>query len=333
MELKNSQYQEIMRGYERKRFLSHDLQTRRYEEVYKKVPEFKALDESISILSVQYAKRLLNGDDGAVSSLKEELAILRNRKQKLLKSAGFQEDYLEPVYECSDCKDTGYINGKKCHCFKREISRLLYNRSNLSQVLSLENFNTFSLDYYSSNFIDPKSGRSAKEVMQEAYVACREFVRTFQTEYRNLFLYGDVGVGKTFLSNCIAGELIEAGYSVLYFSAPALFNALAHHTFDKNDTDAHTMYEFIFDCDLLIIDDLGTEYTNSFISSQFFSCINERLLSRKSTVISTNLSLDSLADLYTERSFSRIMSNYIMLKIIGDDIRIKKKLQHKEEQQ
>ena len=143
---------------------------------------------------------------------------------------------------------------------------------------------------------------------------------------------GDVGVGKTFLSNCIAKDLIEAGFSVLYFSAPTLFNTLAQGTFDKNDADAKNMYEYIFDCDLLIIDDLGTELTNTFIASQLFTCVNERLLSKRSTLISTNLSLDTLADLYTERSFSRITSNYIMLKLIGDDIRIKKKLTNREEQ-
>lgn len=332
MRLKNSQYQAIMRSYEQKQLKSNDILNRHFEEVYKQLPEFKTLDESISILSVQYGKKLLNGDDSAVASLKKELAILRKRKENLLKSAGFPAKYLEPVYECSDCKDTGYINGQKCHCFKKAVSKLLYSQSNLSEVLSLENFDTFSTDYYSENFIDPKSGRSAREVIEEAYQTCLEFAQTFGTEYNNLFLYGDVGVGKTFLSNCIAKSLIEAGFSVLYFSAPALFNTLAHHAFDKNDTDAHNMYEFIYDCDLLIIDDLGTEYTNSFVSSQFFSCINERLLNRHSTVISTNLSLDALADLYTERLFSRITSNYILLKIIGDDIRIKKKLQNREDE-
>lgn len=336
MGLKNSQYQEIMRSYEQKQLRNHDLLTRHYEEVYERLPEFKALDESISMLSVQYGRRLLNGDDHAVASLKEELSILRSSKEELLKSAGFPANYLEPFYECTDCQDTGYIDGhRKCHCFKKAVSRLLYTQSNLADILTQENFDTFSADYYSDNFVDPKTGRTAREVIQDAYQTCREFVRTFRQDHQNLFFYGDVGVGKTFLSNCVARDLIEAGFSVLYFSAPALFNTLAHHTFDKNDIDAQNMYEFIYDCDLLIIDDLGTEYTNSFVSSQFFSCINERLLNRRSTVISTNLSLDSLANLYTERAFSRITSNYIMLKLIGDDIRIKKKLQkqNKEEQQ
>jgi DNA replication protein DnaC len=165
-------------------------------------------------------------------------------------------------------------------------------------------------------------------MMEDTLRICHHFIDSFGTEFNNLFFYGDVGVGKTFLSTCIAKEIMNREYSVLYFSAPQLFNTLAKNAFDKNDIDAHNMCEYIFDCDLLIIDDLGTEYTNAFIASQFFTCINERLLHRKSTIISTNLSLESLADLYTERSFSRITSRYSLLKIVGDDIRIKKKLEH-----
>ena len=332
MGLKNSQYQAIMRDYERKQLKSRDLLSRRHEEVYKRLPEFKSLDESIAILSVQYGKRLLNGDDSAVDSLKVELAVLRSSKQALLKSAGFPSDYLEPVYECSACRDTGYIDGKKCRCFKKAVTKLLYEQSHLNTVLEQENFQTFSFQYYSDNFIDPKSGRSSLSVMKEAFRICTEFVRNFDTSHQNLFLYGDVGVGKTFLSNCIAKELMDTGFSVLYYSAPSFFNILAQNAFDKKDVDAQHIYKYIFDCDLLIIDDLGTEFTNSFIASQLFTCINERLLCNRSTIISTNLSLDSLADLYTERSFSRITSNYIMLKLIGDDIRIKKKLSNREEQ-
>ena len=332
MGLKKSQYEAIMRNYEQKRLRSHDLLNQHFQTVYEKLPEYKNLDKSISERSVQYGKRLLNGDDQAMASLKAELASLRSRKQQLLESAGFPPDYLEPVYECPICKDTGYVNGEKCTCFKREVSRLLYSQSNLSEVLAHENFDTFSLNYYSTNYIDPRSGRSARDVIEDALQVCTEFVNTFGKEYHNLFLYGDVGVGKTFLSNCIARELIEAGFSVLYFSSTALFDTLADHVFDKNNIDAHNMYDFIYDCDLLIIDDLGTELTNSFVSSQFFSCINERLLNKRSTIISTNLSLESLADLYTERAFSRITSKYTMLKIIGDDIRIKKKLHYREEQ-
>ncbi len=330
MGLTNSQYQTVMRAYEQKRFRSQDILAKRYEEVYQASPEFKSLDQSISILSVQYGKKLLNGDDMAVESLKRELAVLRKSKRELLTGSGFPADYLEPIYECEDCKDTGYIGNRKCHCFKKEVSRLLYEQSNLREILKRENFDTFSLDYYSDNYIDPKSGRSSLVIMTEALHTCQEFVRRFGTEPKNLFLYGNVGIGKTFLSNCIAKDLIEAGFSVIYYSAPSLFNTLAQSTYDRTNTAIKHMQENIFDCDLLIIDDLGTEYTNAFIASHFFTCINERLLNKKSTVISTNLSLNSLADLYTERAFSRITSNYILLRLTGDDVRIKKKLLNRE---
>ena len=330
MGLRNAQYHAIMREYEKRQLKSHDIQTARYEEVYTKLPEFKSLDDSISILSVQYGKKLLNGDPTALSSLKEELALLRASKKKLLTSAGYPENYLEPVYECPDCKDTGYIGNEKCHCFKKAIIELLYEQSNIKKIPEDADFSNFRLDYYSRSHYDKKTGRSARAIMEDTVKICYNFVDRFGKDFNNLFFYGDVGVGKTFLSTCIARELMKKEYSVLYFSAPQLFNTLAQNTFDKKDINARIMSEYIFDCDLLIIDDLGSEYTNAFIAAQFFTCINERLIHKKSTIISTNLSLESLANLYTERSFSRITSSYALLKIIGDDIRIKKKLKNRE---
>ena len=140
MGLTNSQYQTIMREYEQKQLKSHDILTQHYEDVYKKLPEFKSLDESISIMSVQYGRRLLDGDESALDSLKEELNILRSSKQQLLTSAGFPADYLEPVYECPDCKDTGYIGNAKCRCFKRAITKLLYEQSNLKGYSGIREF-------------------------------------------------------------------------------------------------------------------------------------------------------------------------------------------------
>lgn len=331
MALKNSQYYAIMREYEQKQMRSHDIQTARYKEVYEKLPEFKSLDESISILSVQYGKKLLGGEERALESLKEELEILRSSKRNLLISAGFPQDYLEPVYECPDCKDTGYIGNKKCHCFKQAVIRLLYEQSNIKEFPTEASFSNFSLDFYSPSHYDKTTGRSARAMMEDTLRICHRFIDDFGKDFQNLFFYGDVGVGKTFLSTCIAREIMNREYSVLYFSAPQLFSALSQSKFDRSDVDAKNMSEHIFNCDLLIIDDLGSEYTNAFIASQFFTCINERLIHRKSTIISTNLSLDSIADLYTERSFSRITSSYALLKIIGDDIRIKKKIEHREE--
>jgi len=328
--LNNSQYDTIIRTYEQKQLHNRNILDKRYETVYNKIPQLNEINKEISFLSVKQARKLLEGDDNALEELKQELRILSDKKLELLTNAGFPVNYLEPVYDCPDCKDTGYIDNKKCHCFQKAIIDLLYTQSNLKTILQKENFDTFSFQYYSENHVDAKTGRSSRNAIQKAYETAWEFINTFSDDFRNLFLYGDTGVGKTFLSNCIAKELIDRSYSVIYFSAHELFDTLAKSKFDRDDA-ADQMNEHIFDCDLLIIDDLGTELANSFTVSQLFLCLNERLLRKKSTIISTNLSLESLVNTYSERTFSRITSNYTMLKLTGDDIRIKKKLMNREE--
>lgn len=330
MALSNSQYDTILRTYEQKQRNNRDLLDKRRQTVYNQIPELENLHNSLSLLGVKQARKLLNGDEHALQELKEERKKLTDRKAMLLTSAGYPADYLEPIYDCADCRDTGYIGNQKCHCFQKAIIDLLYTQSNLKNVLAKENFGTFSFAYYSENHVDSVTGRSSLETMQNAHRTALEFVDTFSDEFRNLFLYGDTGVGKTFLSNCIAKELIDRAFSVIYFTAYDFFDTLAKSKFEKDDT-AEMMSEHIFDCDLLIIDDLGTELPNSFTVSQLFLCLNERLLRRKSTVISTNLSLESIVDIYSERTFSRITSNYTMLKLTGDDIRIKMKLMNREE--
>lgn len=329
MALNNSQYDTIIRTYEKKQLHNVHEQEKRYTTAYEKIPSLKELHQSISSLSVRQARKLLEGDENALTQLKSQIKELAEREKELLVSGGFPENYLEISYECADCKDTGYIGNQKCHCFHKAIIDMLYTQSNLKHILEKENFDTFSLAYYSGNHIDPKTGASSLTNIKKAYTAAKEFVATFGKEFRNLFLYGDTGVGKTFLTNCIAKELIDKAYSVLYLSSFELFDTLAKSKFDKDDI-ANQMNEHIFNCDLLIIDDLGTELANSFTVSQLFLCLNERLLSQKSTIISTNLSLESLVDIYSERTFSRITSNYTILKLTGDDIRIKKKLMNRE---
>lgn len=330
MALNNSQYDTIIRTYEQKQLHNRNILDKRRENVYSQLPELQKIHQSISELSVRQARKLLEGDDNALAELKVQIKALSEKGKQVLLAGGFPADYLEPVYDCKDCQDTGFIGSQKCHCFQKAVIDLLYTQSNLKHILQKENFDTFSLAYYSSNHIDPKTGKSSLANMQKAYSAARDFVGTFGTEFRNLFFYGDTGVGKTFLSNCIAKELIDKSYSVIYLSTFELFDTLAKSKFGKDEA-ADQMNEHIFDCDLLIIDDLGTEMANSFTVSQLFLCLNERILRRKSTIISTNLSLESLVDIYSERTFSRITSNYTILKLTGDDIRIKKKLMNRED--
>ena len=162
-------------------------------------------------------------------------------------------------------------------------------------------------------------------VMKDGVVQQIDTPYNLYNKPKNIFFYGNTGVGKTFLSNCIAKELLDAGYSVIYFTAFQLFDILSKGVFEK-DADAIAAHQNIFDCDLLIIDDLGTELSNSFTTSQLFLCVNERILRQKSTIISTNLNLEQIAEIYSERTLSRISSNYSFIKLFGDDIRIKKRL-------
>lgn len=225
-------------------------------------------------------------------------------------------------YTCPLCQDTGYIGSQKCSCFKKAEIELLYTQSNLKEILEKENFDHFSFDFYSDTITNDSMGLTERETARRAYKMAKEFVADFDNSFQNLFFYGDTGVGKTFLSHCIAHDLLDSAHCVLYFSSFELFDFLAGSAFSRGNDAPDD--EPIFDCDLLIIDDLGTELTNSFVSSQLFLCINERIMRKKSTIISTNLKLEDFSATYSERTFSRIASNYQMTKLVGKDIRIQK---------
>ena len=294
------------------------------------MPELASIDASISSASLDQAKKLLAGDDTALASLKEEIRSLSDRRRRLLSDAGFPEDYLEQHFECPDCQDTGYVGTKKCHCFLKAIIDLFYTQSNLKGLLEQENFEHFNFDYYSSNYRDRLSGQNSRELATRAYQECMNFIHNFDTEHGNLLLFGNTGIGKTFLSHCIAKEVMDSLHSVLYLTASEFFDALLEKALTRND-ESCLLYEQIHQCDLLIIDDLGTERNTDFVVSQLFVCLNDRILNRKSTIISTNLTLEEIKTNYTERTFSRISNHYKILRLAGDDIRIQKKLMYREE--
>lgn len=325
MALTNSQYNAIMRNYSEKQFKNKAALDVRYEEVVSRLPEFSRLEDEISSLSVSQAKRLIMGEAGVLESYRNQMTRLKERRKNLLASGNFPEDYLKTQYDCPHCQDTGYIGNKKCSCFIQEEIDLLYTQANLKEILARENFSTFSTAYYSEKLTDADSNATALELANRALEQAQAFVDHFGKTNENLLLYGNTGVGKTFLTNCIAKELLDRRFSVLYFSSAAFFELLAKNTFEQNLDEKDTS-SYIFNCDLLIIDDLGTEMANSFVLSKFFDTINRRLLAGKSMLISTNLSVEALKETYTERSFSRILGNYILVKLIGNDIRIQKKL-------
>ena len=317
MSLTNTQYDIILRDYENRQLKNRHESERRTAYVYDNVPGYRELDDAVASLSVSYGRKYLEGSETAKDELHEKLTEIARKKAMLLNAAGLSEDYLTPIYSCPDCQDTGYIGFEKCHCFKQAMITLLYEQSNIREMLQTENFHTLSYEYYEGEHLSH---------FKNAVTTCHNFIKNFNSDYHNLFFYGTVGTGKSFLSNCIAKELIESGHSVIYFSSSGLFDLLSKYSFDyKSRDDQRDRYTDLYQCDLLIIDDLGTELTNQFVASQLFSLLNERHMGKKATVISTNLSLEELRNRYSDRIFSRITSHYEICKLTGPDIRMYKK--------
>lgn len=328
MALTNQQYEIIMKGYEETQTRNRHILEQRREEIYRKLPAYRALKESAGQICVKYAHKMFDGDDKALTDLHSALAGLSRQKSLLLTDADYPADYLEPVYDCPDCHDTGYlaasedsdsdgIQSRKCHCFRQQELSLLYEQSNIRDLIKKENFSTLSYDYYQGEHL---------EHFKDAVKNSKAFVQTFGQDFCNLFFYGTVGTGKSFLSGCIAAELLKSGHSVIYFSSSGLFDTLARYSFDiKAKETLYNFYKDLYNCELVIIDDLGTEVTNSFVTSQLFACLNERFLRRRPTIISTNLNLKELRDRYSDRIFSRITSNFNFCKLTGTDIRLYKK--------
>ncbi len=325
MALTNAQYDAIMHEYEERRSLHRQELEERQRYVYDNVPGYKNLEDEAASASVAFGKRLLSGEHLDRAILKKQLAELARQKQMLLTEAGFSSDYLDMGYTCPDCKDTGYVGNDKCHCFKQKIIETLYDKSNLKLLTKSANFKLMTDKYYTGEDLKRFHG---------AVSACEDFINNFKSDYQNLFIYGTVGTGKSFLSMCVANELLKKGHSVIYFSSIELFKLISDYSFDaKFKQELRGIYDDLYNCELLIIDDLGTERTNQFVLSEFFSCLNERDLRKKSTIVTTNLSLEELQAIYSDRIFSRVTSNYKLLKLSGQDIRKLKKIASKESEE
>lgn len=325
MGLTNEQYDQIMKYYENIQDENRHEMNRRREEAYAKLPSLTTLDRNTAGLAMQKLRARLENSGSEPNVTFEQIT---SRRKELLLSAGYPADFLDPIYTCKDCKDTGYIEKDltaegsayaktKCHCFvKREIE-LLYENSNMDAALLSNKFANLTYDYRDGDDLERLKG---------AVRISRAFTENFDKDYKNLLFFGTVGTGKSFLSGCIANTLIESGHSVMYFSAIGLFDMLSRYYFGQKGKE--TLYNFcknLYNYDLVIIDDLGTEMTNNFVSSQLFDLINERHMGKKSTLISTNLTLEELRDRYSDRTFSRISSNFEICKLSGPDFRLTKK--------
>lgn len=306
----------------------------RKQEVYKRYPELQEIDNNLTSLAISTAKSLINKNDSSLLvSLNQNIADLKEKKSKILKSLNISEDYFLPHYDCSVCKDSGYITNpdystSMCSCLKQKLYDEQYNKSNMSN-LDIQNFDNFTDSLYSDE-ADPNKYHvdlSPRENINLIKDICLKFIKNFDDKnQKNLLFTGNTGLGKTFLSSCIANELIKSGKNVLYQTAPVMLDSIIDYRFGKNTNS--NILESILNVDLLIIDDLGTECINNMKFTELFNVINTRLLNQKGitkTIISTNLSLKNLYTTYDERIVSRIVGNYDICYFFGDDIRFKKR--------
>lgn len=310
-----------------------DAENRKME-LYKQIPDLEKLDNDINSTSIFAIKSILTQQNSKTpEKLRGELSNLRKKKVTLLKNAGKSLDYLNPNFDCNSCNDTGYIkteNGNVlCPCIKQKLYNLQYNNSNIYD-LENQNFDKFKLNYYSDkiDFEKYNSKISPRENIIKIREICDKFIKNFDDANENNLLFcGNSGLGKTFLSSCIANELIQKGKTVLYQTAPIMLDNIIDYKFGKTSND---IVKTINNVDLLIIDDLGTESKNNLKITELFNIINSRLLNQNNritkTIISTNLSLQELYDAYEERILSRIIGNYEACYFFGEDIRIKSKV-------
>lgn len=322
MALSNSQYDGIMRVYGQRQLDNFHRQSEALRKAYEQVPVLRELDERISSESVAAAQRMIEGDKQAAVRLRELIADIARQKRALLEKAGLGADYLELKYQCRDCKDTGFINGEKCHCFKSMQMKLLYAQSNIDQIVRRENFDRFDLNIFDNRQpLDAAGGKTNRAYMKQLRDDLLNWVKNFDTHHGNLIFMGSPGVGKTFLTNCVAKALMDSYHSVVYLTSTDLFDSFSRSNF-QDDAEQRDMSDAVMNCDLLIIDDLGTELTNSFTTSKLFYVINQRLVFRKSVIISTNLTFKGLRDSYSDRIVSRIMSDYEIIPLYGRDQRL-----------
>lgn len=330
MNNKELYYKRLLREYDLMRSKSHQEMLNRQKEIYEKIPQIKAIDDELSDSGIKLVRRMMASpqSDTLENFHKHSDELLRTKKMILVEN-GYEPNYLEQQFHCKLCKDTGFISNAPCSCFKQGLITIAYEQSNLKNILDKENFNSFSLKYYSKNPVG-KDSRSPYDNMVKVKQICVDLIEKFDTEKESLLLTGQTGVGKTFLCNCIAKELLDNGFTVLYFTAPQLFKLFEESRFHREDMldDSKNLLNMLFDADMLIIDDLGTESISTITISDLFNVINSRYLNQTSTLISTNLTYKQLTERYTDRIISRIFGQYTTLKLYGDDIRKLKKYSH-----
>lgn len=333
----SSIHDSIKAEYEKRRKRSSDELLARREEVYARIPELEEIESRIHLTGVRYNKLLLSGvmsPDRAAAELDAEIAALGRRRSELLEAGGYPQDFLTPSYTCGKCKDTGFAalnDGTEdiCSCYRRQLVEIIYSRSGM-KLSAVKGFSSFDESCYPDIVDEGKYGikKSPRRQIAGILESCKEFVRNFGSpDEKNMLFCGTTGVGKTWMAACIAAELMSRGVTVLYQSAPSLFNTIYEYRYNASREEAveSAVYRSILEAELLIIDDLGTESPTAARYAELLTILDVRSANDGQkpckTIISTNIDLKKLFEYYDERIVSRIIGGFDMYKFAGDDIR------------
>lgn len=313
---------------EQKRVHNKQELERRKQEVEQKIPEYKEARFQLFSL-MEEAVRMISDQNGDLTAAKiKDLANgLEQKKKHLLVCNGYPADYLDAVYDCPVCRDTGFVMEKRCSCLEKILRETAYNQNSIKYILDIQHLSDFSLNYYDNTEKDgyPSARRNMKNIL----ALSKQFLEKFdQPEEKNLFFSGNTGLGKTFLSSCIARELLEHGHSVFYQTAAKIIDIAEDYKFYRREVqyDIENAMENIYQSDLLIIDDLGTEARTSYGIPAIFEIVNTRLLNHKKMIINSNLKLQDIEQIYTTRLASRLIGSFHLCEFYGEDIRLLKAL-------
>lgn len=310
----------VMAKYDQLRKIEDSALQKRKESAEAKAPELYAIEQKIAKLSMELAMlnfRKTSNHEKDFKALKAEIISLRGQRAEILTGLGFPLDYLERHYSCSKCQDTGYIRQEKCSCYKKYLIEAYNKTSDFNDLIKNYTFESFKLDLFDDMPEDYPV--SPKENMTNILEASIDYIRNFKSHEQNLLFFGSPGTGKTFLSSCIAKELLDDGHLVVYRTSDGLIQNLKEVKFNDN----HDLLDLLLNCDLLIIDDLGTELTTEFSKVELFNFLNAKLLRKKKMIVSTNLTIENLKKKYDERIYSRLVGDFNLYKFLGEDLRIK----------
>lgn len=323
MAYKKSVYEKAGQRLEaRRKKAEDDLQMRRSTALLK-CPELAGVEREMADCALKAVKAIGLGDDAEkqVIEISKKSLEAQQRRKELLKSAGFPEDYLEAKYTCPICHDTGSHDGYYCECYKRLVRQTAVDELGIGSQIKKCTFDSFQLDCY-PNTVDPVLGISQKEQMKTVYEYCYEWAKDFSKNSTGLIMLGKTGLGKTHLSLAILGVVINKGYSVYYDSVQNIMDKLQKEHFSRNaQGEQESVTQELFESDLLILDDLGAEFSTQFTVSQLYNILNTRMINSLPVIISTNLTVREIEEKYSQRIASRVVGSCVPLQFCGKDIR------------